>query len=117
MRDGTLVKDSQPRMFLYRQVMNHRAQVGLVCCCHVDDYLSDVIKKHEKTRKDKEDDRTRHVLELDAHAEPVFLAYRDEGGREAISDLVEADMNDRPLFHFIAPDGVTHTVWPAHNAQ
>ena len=114
MRDGTLVKDSQPRMFLYRQVMNHRAQVGLVCCCHVDDYLSDVIKKHEKTRKDKEDDRTRHVLELNAHAEPVFLAYRDIA---AIDDLVESDSNDRPMFHFIAKDGVTHTVWPVRNAK
>jgi uncharacterized protein (DUF1015 family) len=114
LREGLLIRDSQPSVFLYRQVMNHRAQVGLVCCCHVDDYVSDVIRKHEKTRKDKEDDRTRHVLELNAHAEPVFLAYRDA---PAITDLMEADMNDRPLFHFVARDGVTHTIWPARIAQ
>jgi uncharacterized protein (DUF1015 family) len=114
--EGVLVRDppAQRNMFLYRQVMNHRAQVGLVCCCHIDDYASDVIKKHEKTRKDKEDDRTRHVLELNAHAEPVFLAYRDV---ETINELVEIDMNDRPLFHFVANDGVTHTIWAAHHAQ
>ncbi len=112
LHDGTLVRDSKPGLFLYRQVMNHRAQVGIVCCCHIDDYVNDVIKKHEKTRKDKEDDRTRHVLELNAHAEPVFLAYRDV---EAINDMVDRDMNDRPLFHFIAKDGVTHTVWTVHD--
>jgi len=112
--EGVLTRDAEKRVFLYRQVMNHRAQVGLVCCCHVDEYVSDVIRKHEKTRKDKEDDRTRHVLELNAHAEPVFLAYRDV---PAITDLMEADMNDRPLFHFVAKDGVTHTIWPARNAQ
>ena len=63
----------------------------------------DLIKKHEKTRKDKEDDRTRHILELNAHAEPVFIAYPDV---QSINDLAESDMNDRPLFHFIAKDGV-----------
>jgi uncharacterized protein (DUF1015 family) len=114
--EGALTRDppEQRRVFLYRQVMNHRAQVGLVCCCHVDDYVSDVIKKHEKTRKDKEDDRTRHVLELNAHAEPVFLAYRDV---PTLATLMQADMNDRPLFHFVAKDGVTHTIWPAREAQ
>jgi uncharacterized protein (DUF1015 family) len=80
----------------------------------VEDYERNVIKKHEKTRKDKEDDRTRHVLELSANAEPVFLAYRDDA---AITDLVEVDVNDRPLFHFIARDGVTHTVWTVHDAD
>jgi uncharacterized protein (DUF1015 family) len=114
LNSGILVRDDQPRMFLYRQVMNHRSQIGLVCCCHIDDYENDIIEKHEKTRKDKEDDRTRHILELNAHAEPVFLTYRD---RPQIDDLVEADVNDRPLFHFIARDGVTHTVWPVHNAD
>jgi uncharacterized protein (DUF1015 family) len=114
MDEGVLVRDHQPRLFLYRQVMNHRSQIGLVCCCHVDDYASDIIKKHEKTRKDKEDDRTRHVLELNAHAEPVFLAYRDQ---ERIDQLVEIDTNSRPLFHFVAKDGVTHTIWPASNPQ
>lgn len=114
LNEGVLIRDDSPRLFLYRQVMNHRSQIGLVCCCHVDDYTSDIIKKHEKTRKDKEDDRTRHVLELNAHAEPVFLTYRDQ---PAIDELVEADTNARPLFHFVAKDGVTHTIWPVSNAQ
>lgn len=114
MRQGTLVRDLEPHLYLYRQVMHHRSQIGLVCCCHIDDYANDVIKKHEKTRKDKEDDRTRHVLTLNANAEPVFLTYCD---RPDINELVEADVNDRPLFHFVARDGVTHTVWPVHKAE
>lgn len=113
LRSGVLVRDPHPRLFIYRQVMNHKAQLGVVCCCHVDDYVNDVIKKHEKTRQDKEDDRTRHILTLNAHAEPVFLTYRD---RRQIDNLVQNDTNDRPLFHFVARDGVTHTVWPVHEA-
>lgn len=109
-----LLRESSPRMYLYRQVMDHRSQIGLVCCCHIDDYADDIIRKHENTRKDKEDDRTRHVLELNAHAEPVFLAYRDE---PRIDELVKVDVNDRPLFHFVAKDRVTHTVWTVHDAQ
>jgi uncharacterized protein (DUF1015 family) len=108
-RDGVMQQDSQPTMFLYRQVMNHRQQTGIVCCCHIDDYANDIIKKHEKTRKDKEDDRTRHLLELNAHTEPVFLTYRDS---KAVAALVDRDNNERPMYHFNAPDGVTHTVWP-----
>ena len=71
--DGTLIREAAPSFYLYRQVMDGRAQTGLVGCVHIDDYENDVIRKHEKTRKDKEDDRTRHVLELGANAEPVFL--------------------------------------------
>jgi uncharacterized protein (DUF1015 family) len=112
LRDGVLVRNNKPGMYLYRQVSNHRSQIGLVCCCHVDDYERGAIKKHETTRKDKEDDRTRHVLELNANAEPVFLAYRDQ---PRVHDLVDIDVNDRPLFHFVAKDGVTHTVWSAHD--
>jgi len=114
LREDVLRRDTAPRMFIYRQVMNHRSQTGLVCCCHIDDYANDIIRKHETTRKDKEDDRTRHVLEVNAHAEPVFLTYRDQ---PSIDDLVEADINDRPLFHFVGKDGVTHTVWAAHEQR
>ena len=73
-----------PSLYLYRQIMDGRAQVGVVGCVHVDDYEHDVIRKHEKTRPDKEDDRTRHVLTLNANAEPVFLTYR---GRPEIDAL------------------------------
>jgi len=108
---GTLLRDSRPGLFLYRQVMDGRAQTGLVGCVHVDDYERDLIRKHEKTRQDKEDDRTRHVLTLNAHAEPVFLTYR---GRPEVDELVEAIASATPpLYDFTAPDGVRHTVWAA----
>jgi uncharacterized protein (DUF1015 family) len=114
MADGALVREDSPRLYLYRQVMNGRSQIGLVCCCHIDDYANDLIKKHEKTRKQKEDDRTRHVLTLNANTGPVFLTYRDVA---SIDDQVERDVNDTPLFHFDAPDGVTHTVWSVADAK
>lgn len=107
---GTLLRDPEPRLFLYRQVMDGRAQTGVVGCVHVDDYGHDVIRKHEKTRQDKEDDRTRHVLTLGANAEPVFLTYR---GRAEIDRVVEAITAADPLYDFTASDGVRHTVWAA----
>jgi uncharacterized protein (DUF1015 family) len=107
--DGTLLHDPRPGLFLYRQVMDGRTQTGVVGCVHLDDYERDLIRKHEKTRQDKEDDRTRHVLTLQANAEPVFLTYR---GRPEIDALVEAIVSgSRPLYDFTAPDGVRHTVW------
>jgi uncharacterized protein (DUF1015 family) len=106
--DGTLVRDQLPALFLYRLVMDGRAQTGVVACVHVDDYEHDLIRKHEKTRKDKEDDRTRHVLTLNAHAEPVFLTYRSV---PAVDRLADAAMRQPSLYDFTAPDGVRHTVW------
>jgi uncharacterized protein (DUF1015 family) len=105
---GTLLRDAEPALFLYRQVMDGRAQTGVVGCVHVDDYERDVIRKHERARKDKEDDRTRHVLTLNAHAEPVLLAYRPRAGLERLSAAATAAP---PLYDFTAPDGVRHTVW------
>ena len=105
---GTLLRDPEPRLFVYRQIMDGRPQTGVVGCVHVDDYEHDVIRKHEKTRQDKEDDRTRHVLTLNANAEPVFLTYR---GRVEIDRMVEAITPTAPLYDFTAPDGVRHTVW------
>jgi uncharacterized protein (DUF1015 family) len=105
---GTLVRDREPGLFLYRQEMDGRAQTGIVGCVHVDDYAHDVIRKHEKTRKDKEDDRTRHVLTLNANAEPVFLTYRPLAELDALSTSAAAGA---PLYDFTAPDGVRHTVW------
>lgn len=112
--EGIIVQDEQPKLYIYRQVMRHKPQIGLVCCCHIDDYTENVIKKHEKTRPDKEDDRTRHMLAIDANPGPVFLTYR---GRDLIDRLVEQDMNDRPLYHFNEPEGVTHTVWIVHEPR
>ncbi len=106
---GALRQDPKPGLFLYRQIMDGRTQTGVVGCVHVDDYERDLIRKHEKTRQDKEDDRTRHVLTLNANAEPVFLTYR---GRPEIDELVTGIVSaSPPLYDFTAPDGVRHTVW------
>ncbi len=111
---GTLIRDREPSLYLYRQIMDGRTQVGVVGCVHVDDYENDVIRKHEKTRPDKEDDRTRHVLTLNAHAEPVFLAYR---GENRVNQMTSAVMRTEPLYDFTAPDGVRHTVWRAPESR
>ncbi len=107
-RDGILIREGLPKLYLYRQIMNGRAQTGLVTCCNVADYENNIIRKHEKTRKDKEDDRTRHCLELGANTGPVFLTYR---AQEAIDQMVAKVTATTPLYDFIAPDGITHTVW------
>jgi len=109
---GVLVREGAPSLYLYRQIMSGRAQTGVVGCVHIDDYERNVIRKHEKTRPDKEDDRTRHVLTLEAHAEPVFLTYR---GRPQIDVLSEAVLATDPVHDFTTPDGVRHTVWRISN--
>jgi uncharacterized protein (DUF1015 family) len=106
--EGTLIREATPSLYLYRQVMDGRAQTGIVGCVHIDDYEHDIIRKHEKTRPDKEDDRTRHVLTLRANAEPVFLTYR---GRPEIEALTAPLLATPPLYDFTAPDGVRHTAW------
>jgi uncharacterized protein (DUF1015 family) len=112
--DGILNRTTERMLYVYRQVREGRRQVSVMGCCHVDDYESGVIRRHEKTRADKEADRTKHIDIVNAQTGPVFLAYRDD---EAIDELMRRDMNDRPLFHFVDFDGVTHTVWAAHEPQ
>lgn len=107
LRDGVLQADADRALFLYQLVMDGRAQVGVVGCVHIDDYASDVIRKHEKTRPDKEDDRTRHVLTLNAHAEPVFLTVPDH---PELASLLAAGTRGTPLYDFTA-DRVRHRVW------
>jgi uncharacterized protein (DUF1015 family) len=106
--EGILIRDPEPVLYLYRQIMEGRSQTGVVGCVHIDDYENDVIRKHEKTRPDKEDDRTRHVLTLNAHAEPVFLAHRNG---DEVSALAETVVEGKPLYDFTTSDGVRHTVW------
>jgi uncharacterized protein (DUF1015 family) len=106
--NGTLLHDARASLYIYRQEIQGGVQVGVVGCVHVGDYESGVIRKHETTRPDKEDDRTRHILALGAQAEPVFLTYRS---RTEIDGLVAAAMRGRALYDFTAPDGVRHTVW------
>ena len=105
---GALARDGGLALYVYRQVMGDHAQVGVVGRCSVDEYDQNLIKKHEKTRPDKEDDRTRHVVTMRAHAGPVFLTYR---GTERIDALTAEVMKDAPLYDFTATDGVAHTVW------
>jgi uncharacterized protein (DUF1015 family) len=105
---GVLQMDGEAGMFAYRQQMGEHIQTGVVACAAVDDYDHDIIKKHEKTRRDKEDDRTRHILTLRAQTGPVFLTYR---GRVDINEAVAGAMQNAPLYDFTAPDGIRHTVW------
>ncbi len=107
-QDGTLVRDAEPSLYVYELTWRGRVQRGVVGCVHIDDYASDVIRKHERTRPDKEDDRTRHVLTLDANAEPVFLTYPADATVDRVVDRVVAR---NPLCDFTADDGVRHRVW------
>ncbi len=107
-KKGVLAQPDQPSLYLYRLIREGRSQTGLVAVCHVGDYEQNVIKKHEKTRKAPEDDRTRHIATTGAQTGPVFLAYRDQPGIDA---LVNAVLASPPLYDFTAADGVRHTVW------
>jgi uncharacterized protein (DUF1015 family) len=106
--DGALVREDRPALYVYRLVIDGRAQVGVAGGVHVDDYERGVIRKHETTRPDKEDDRTRHILTVRAHAEPVLLMHRD---RDDIARLARAETAKPPLLDLVAPDGVRHTLW------
>ncbi|MBP5285063.1 MAG: DUF1015 domain-containing protein [Kiritimatiellae bacterium] len=106
--DGTLVRDAEPKFYAYRQTMGSHSQTGIVATFDTKDYLSGVLKQHEKTRKDKEDDRTRHIETLRAHTGPAFLTYRDD---KAIDSIVAEACRAAPLYSFTAPDGVGHAVW------
>lgn len=107
-REGALIREKGPCLYLYRLTMGAHQQTGLAGLFHIDDYAADVIRKHERTRRDKEDDRTRTAHELNAHVEPVFLAYRDD---PAVDRLVQWAQAAAPLFDLVAPDGVRHTLW------
>lgn len=103
-----LIREEIPALYLYRQIMNGHSQIGIVVGASVKEYEDNLIKKHEFTRKKKEDDRTRHVDEVNANAGPVFLTYRSQEQIDAkIADLIQTD----PVYDFVAPDGIQHTVW------
>lgn len=108
-KDGVLTREAKPTMYLYKQTIAGHSQTGLVTVCHTEDYEKDIIKKHEKTRPDKENDRTRLVDTLSANTGPIFLTYRQRPG---ISALIEGFMKEeRPIYDINAPDGVRHQVW------
>jgi uncharacterized protein (DUF1015 family) len=103
-----LEMESEPSLYLYKLVMGDHEQVGIVACCSIDEYDDNTIRKHERTRRDKEDDRTRHMLMLQAQTGPVFLTYRR---RAEIDDRVSAALSSEPLFDLTAEDGIRHTIW------
>ncbi len=105
---GSLKQDAEPALYIYRLIRNGQAQHGLVTVCHTGDYEDDVIRKHEKTRKVPEDDRTRHIAATNSHSGPVFLAYRDSA---EVDRLVADTEKTSALYDFTASDGVQHTVW------
>lgn len=111
---GTLVKDEESKFYAYRQTMGSHSQTGIVAVFDTKDYLAGILKQHEKTRRDKEDDRTRHIETLEAQTGPAFLTYRDD---KAIDELVAAACRNEPLYDFVAPDGIGHTVWEIASAS
>lgn len=109
-RECPLTTEIEPSLYLYRLRMGEHEQVGIAATFSLDEYDSDVVRKHERTRRDKEDDRTRHMVTLRAQTGPVFLTYRDRPG---IDSLVAAATRQPPLYDFTAEDGVAHTLWRA----
>ncbi|MGC7871852.1 DUF1015 domain-containing protein [Desulfosporosinus sp. SYSU MS00001] len=106
--EGIFVKDGKNCYYIYELTMNGRSQAGLVGCASIDDYLNNVIKKHEKTREEKEIDRINHVDSCNAQTGPIFLAYRSQ---KTIDNIVGKIKREKPLYDFIAPDRIRHTVW------
>ncbi|MGM9973234.1 MAG: DUF1015 domain-containing protein [Clostridiaceae bacterium] len=106
--DGVLKEEEKPCYYAYRQVMNGRAQTGLVVCTSIDDYMNNIIKKHEFTRADKEQDRINHVDYCNANTGPIFLTYRNN---ERISAIVKESTEGKPVYDFVAEDGIAHIVW------
>ena len=112
--EAPLESETEPSIYLYKLVMGDQEQVGVVACAAVDEYDNDTIRKHEKTRPDKEDDRTRHMLTLKAQTGPVFLTYRADSN---VDELVSQAVAEQPLYDFTAPDGIRHTVWRVSNPE
>lgn len=111
-KDGIFIQDSKPCYYVYKQVMNGRAQIGIVGCASIDDYMNNIIKKHELTRADKENDRVNHVDFLDANTGPIFLTYK---ARTGINEIVNKTMASAPVYDFITEDGIGNTVWIIDN--
>lgn len=106
--NGSLIREEQPTLYLYSQEMDGRIQYGVVALCHVADYENGSIKIHEKTRRAKEDDRTKHVDRTNAHSGPIFLTYRDN---ESIISMMNQTAQTEPLCRVTAAGGIIHTVW------
>ena len=106
--NGTYVHDEKPDYYIYELIMDGRSQTGIVACASIDDYINNVIKKHENTRADKEVDRIKHVSACEAQTGPIFLAYRSN---EIINGIVDKIKKTPALYDFVAEDGITHKAW------
>jgi uncharacterized protein (DUF1015 family) len=106
--EGVFVREAEPRYYVYQQRMGNHVQAGIVGAASCQEYADGLIKRHEFTRKDKEDDRTRHTHELNANAGPVFLTYRK---RAEIDAIVDGIRKGQPLYDIVTSDGIGHTVW------
>ncbi len=107
-REGIFQQDEEPSLYIYAQTMFGRTQYGIVACASVEDYMNDVIKKHELTRPDKEEDRMNHIRVTNFNAEPVFFSYPDHEGLDAI---VKKIVKEKPVYDFTTEDGVGHHFW------
>lgn len=107
-KQAPLENEAEPSLYLYKLVMGDHEQIGVVATCSIDEYDRDLIRKHERTRPDKEDDRTRHMIMLRAQTGPVFLTYRTQS---TIDDQVAREIAAEPLFDLTAEDGIRHTIW------
>lgn len=106
--EGKFIREDKPCYYLYEQVMNGRSQTGIVACASIDDYQNGIIKKHENTRADKEQDRIRHVDVCNMQTGPIFLAYRADAVLRQITDTVK---KGNPVYDFVSEDGIAHRVW------
>lgn len=114
LREGWLVKESEPALYVYRITLGEHRQTGVVACCHIEDYENNIIRKHEKTKKPVEDQRTRHVQVTGAHTGPIFLLFRDDA---SIAAMIDAAVRPAPLLDFTAIDGIRHEVWKIADAD
>jgi uncharacterized protein (DUF1015 family) len=112
--EGILKTEESPYYYVYELIMEGRSQTGLVACASIDDYMNNVIKKHENTREEKELDRIRHVDICDMHTGPIFLAYRSH---KMINDAVSATKQELPIYQFVSIDGISHNVWKIHQSD
>jgi uncharacterized protein (DUF1015 family) len=106
--EGVLIQEDAPSLYAYRLTMNGRTQTSIVACCAIDEYDRDLIKKHEKTRPDKEDDRTNHIVTTRAQTGLIFLCYR---GTANINSSVDEFTKETALYDFTAADGIRHEIW------
>jgi len=106
--NGVMIEESKSLLYIYRLKAGEHSQIGVVGCGSVDEYDRDIIKKHEHTRKEKEDDRVRHMLALSAHTGPVLMTCR---GEQRINKIVSIEIEKEPLYDFVSDDGIGHTVW------